>query len=55
MQRKGITAEYAQREAHSRSTLIAALLVKFGKQMVCYVVLTVAITFTLTSYAMWWS
>ncbi|HCW5208152.1 TPA: NADP-dependent malic enzyme [Acinetobacter baumannii] len=31
MQRKGITVEYAQREARRRSTLIAALLVKFGK------------------------
>ncbi|MEX7475453.1 NADP-dependent malic enzyme, partial [Acinetobacter baumannii] len=30
MQRKGITVEYAQREARRRSTLIAALLVKFG-------------------------
>ncbi|BBR74337.1 NADP-dependent malic enzyme [Acinetobacter baumannii] len=30
-QRKGITVEYAQREARRRSTLIAALLVKFGK------------------------
>ena len=29
--RKGITVEYAQREARRRSTLIAALLVKFGK------------------------
>jgi len=31
MQRKGITVEYAQREARRRSTLIASLLVKFGK------------------------
>ena len=31
MQRKGVTVEYAQREARRRSTLIAALLVKFGK------------------------
>ncbi|NUG29964.1 NADP-dependent malic enzyme [Acinetobacter baumannii] len=31
MQRKGTTVEYAQREARRRSTLIAALLVKFGK------------------------
>ncbi|MCU4495447.1 NADP-dependent malic enzyme [Acinetobacter ursingii] len=31
MQRKGVTEEYAQREARRRSTLIAALLVKFGK------------------------
>lgn len=31
MQRKGITVEYAQREARRRSTLIAALLVKFDK------------------------
>ncbi|EOQ64901.1 MULTISPECIES: NADP-dependent malic enzyme [Acinetobacter] len=31
MQRKGITVEYAKREARRRSTLIAALLVKFGK------------------------
>ncbi|MCJ9178651.1 NADP-dependent malic enzyme [Acinetobacter baumannii] len=31
MQRKGITVEYARREARRRSTLIAALLVKFGK------------------------
>ena len=31
MQRKGITVEYAQREARRRSTLIAALLVKFVK------------------------
>lgn len=31
MKRKGITVEYAQREARRRSTLIAALLVKFGK------------------------
>ncbi|EMC2411809.1 NADP-dependent malic enzyme [Acinetobacter baumannii] len=31
MQRKGITVEYAQRKARRRSTLIAALLVKFGK------------------------
>lgn len=31
MQRKGITVEYAQREARRRSTLIAALLVKFSK------------------------
>ena len=30
MQRKGVTVEYAQRERR-RSTLIAALLVKFGK------------------------
>ncbi|ENZ6585604.1 NADP-dependent malic enzyme [Acinetobacter baumannii] len=37
MQRKGITVEYAQREARRRSTLIAALLVKFGKadSMLC--------------------
>ncbi|MCL9674658.1 NADP-dependent malic enzyme [Acinetobacter sp. ACZLY 512] len=31
MQRKGVTVEYAQREARRRSTLIAAMLVKFGK------------------------
>ncbi|HBO72779.1 MAG TPA: NADP-dependent malic enzyme, partial [Acinetobacter sp.] len=31
MQRKGVTVEYAQREARRRSTLIAALLVKFDK------------------------
>ena len=31
MQRQGVTVEYAQREARRRSTLIAALLVKFGK------------------------
>ncbi len=31
MQRKGVTVEYAQREARRRSTLIAALMVKFGK------------------------
>lgn len=31
MQRKGITVEYAQREVRRRSTLIASLLVKFGK------------------------
>ena len=31
MQRKGTTVEYAQREARRRSTLIASLLVKFGK------------------------
>ncbi len=31
MQRKGVTVEYAQREARRRSTLIAAILVKFGK------------------------
>lgn len=31
MQRKGITVEYAQREARRRSTLIASLLVKVGK------------------------
>lgn len=30
-QRKGVTVEFAQREARRRSTLIAALLVKFGK------------------------
>lgn len=29
-QRKGVTVEYAQREARRRSTLIAAMLVKFG-------------------------
>ena len=31
MQRKGVTVEYAQREARRRSTLIAAMLVKHGK------------------------
>ena len=31
MQRKGVTIEYAQREARRRSTLIAAMLVKFGQ------------------------
>ncbi|WP_111892856.1 NADP-dependent malic enzyme [Acinetobacter sp. MB5] len=31
MQRKGITIEYAQREARRRSTLIASMLVKFGQ------------------------
>jgi malate dehydrogenase (oxaloacetate-decarboxylating)(NADP+) len=31
MQRKGVTVEYAQREARRRSTLIAAMLVKFGQ------------------------
>lgn len=31
MQRKGVTVEYAQREARRRSTLIAAMLVKFSK------------------------
>lgn len=31
MKRKGITEEYAKREARRRSTLIAAMLVKFGK------------------------
>ena len=31
MQRKGVTPEYAQREARRRSTLIAAMLVKFNK------------------------
>ncbi|KAA8734849.1 NADP-dependent malic enzyme [Acinetobacter qingfengensis] len=30
MQRKGVTVEYAQRESRRRSTLIAAMLVKFG-------------------------
>ena len=30
MQRKGVTPEYAQRESRRRSTLIAAMLVKFG-------------------------
>ncbi|MFB2539376.1 MULTISPECIES: NADP-dependent malic enzyme [unclassified Acinetobacter] len=30
MQRKGVTPEYARREARRRSTLIAAMLVKFG-------------------------
>ncbi|KAF7276681.1 hypothetical protein GWI33_009927 [Rhynchophorus ferrugineus] len=30
-QRKGVTVEFAQREARRRSTLIAAMLVKFGK------------------------
>ncbi len=30
MQRKGVTPEYAQREARRRSTLIAAMLVKHG-------------------------
>ncbi|MEB3754143.1 NADP-dependent malic enzyme [Acinetobacter sp. MD2(2019)] len=31
MQRKGVTPEYAQREARRRSTLIASMLVKFGQ------------------------
>jgi malate dehydrogenase (oxaloacetate-decarboxylating)(NADP+) len=31
MQRKGVTPEYAQREARRRSTLIASMLVKHGK------------------------
>ena len=30
MQRKGVTVEYAQRETRRRSTLVAAMLVKFG-------------------------